>query len=79
MVCDNDCFNCKYPDCILKENRKTYIKQNLDVPAFTKEYYKAYREKNKEQISARYKKWYREHRGEILERRRGKKHELQSQ
>ena len=76
MVCDNDCFNCKYPDCILKEYRKTYIKQNLGISATTKEYYKAYREKNKEHIAARHKKWYQDHKEEILKKRKAKREGL---
>jgi len=78
MVCDNDCFNCKYPDCILRDNEKTNIKQNLGIPAFSKEYYAAYRAKNKDRIAERYKKWYHDHKEEIQARRKAKREGLKA-
>ena len=78
MICDKDCFNCKYADCVLGENEKTYIKQNLGIPAFTKEYYQAYREKNRERIAANHKRWYDRHREEIRAKRKAKREGLKT-
>ena len=78
MVCDKDCFNCPYPDCILR-NEKEYKKQNIGLPAYSKEYQKAYREKNREKLRNNHKRWYEQHREEISAKRkaeRGKKHEM---
>ena len=37
MICDEDCFNCKYPDCIMstyaekREQFKAYYQKNKDI------------------------------------------------
>ena len=81
-ICNGDCFNCIYDDCILPEDylkkqyRKNFIKSH---PKYYAEYReknreqireksKVYREKNKEQIRERKKAYYEKNKEQILER-----------
>ena len=44
-ICDEDCFNCKYDDCIKDDNRE-YRERNKDkIRAYKKEYYQKNRSK----------------------------------
>ena len=62
MICDKDCFNCKYPDCIAtdyspkkEEYRKQYYQENKEKIA---EKSRQYREKNKEIIAECQRRYY---------------------
>ena len=67
-VCDNDCFNCKYDDCIKsdsdyemqnrKEYYRNYYQKNKDK---YREYNRAYREKHREELIAKAREYYRLH------------------
>lgn len=59
MICDNDCFNCKYPDCINNETRSVEPKKRGRKPIGEEllkqhrhDYYMAHREEK----AAYYKK-----------------------
>lgn len=72
MVCNRDCFNCIYPDCIDDSDEKPYVKQSINksIDTRSKTYYKAYREQNKERLKESHKKWYEAHKEEIAEKRK---------
>lgn len=46
MICDKDCFNCKYPDCIATDY------------SLRKEEFQKYYQKNKERLSEQRKQYY---------------------
>jgi hypothetical protein len=67
-LCDENCFECKYEDCILdklirKKKYEKYKQQEL-------EYCKEYREKQKEKIVEYRKKYYEKNRDNILEKQK---------
>jgi hypothetical protein len=73
-VCDFDCFNCKYDDCV-SDSSYNPIKveptsQREVKNARRRELYRANREKNIETS----KKYYKEHKEEILKKKREKYH-----
>ena len=66
MICDEDCFNCKYPDCIVEmtpiEKRRVYDREyyqrtKKDRIASSRKYQK----KNKEKIKAYNREYQREY------------------
>lgn len=72
-LCDKDCFNCKYEDCILstwqskKEYDALYYQKNRDIKIKrSKEWY----QNNKERRLEYNKKYYSEHREERLAKQR---------
>ncbi|MDE5977444.1 MAG: hypothetical protein K2G70_03110 [Turicibacter sp.] len=72
-LCDKNCAECKYDDCILptwnnkKEYDALYYKKNS---AIRKKRSKVYYENNKQKCSDYAKKYRQEHREEILNKRR---------
>lgn len=74
-ICDKDCFNCIYTDCILdgsdrpvKEAKEPKELKMTKQAVRMRKYYI----KNREKINARTKAYYWEHREEINARRRKK-------
>ena len=53
LTCNEDCFHCIYPDCI------------MDVLPSERNRINVYRQKHKEEIRAYQKKYYQEHKEEI--------------
>ena len=65
LICDMDCFNCKYPDCI-NNSRETKAERRMketEKPKKKSTYY----ERNRERILAKQKKYNSEHRAERRE------------
>ena len=54
VKCNNDCFNCPYPDCIIRD---TDIKIESEEDR-KREYQKHYRETHKEQAKKAQHDWY---------------------
>lgn len=75
MVCDRDCFNCKFPDCIESSGERIYRKQKIDtlVGDLPKSYAKMYREQNKERLDEWHKKWYEAHKEEVSAKRKAER------
>lgn len=71
MICDFDCFNCKFPDCI--EDEKNMPKEprtkkiDWDDPEVRKAYMKKYRLKNEERIKALKHEYYKKNREKLIE------------
>lgn len=61
MICDEDCFNCKFPDCIWGKSQK-HSQTNKKA-----ECQKRYYERNKEKIAERYKRYYERNKEKIAE------------
>ena len=68
-LCDKNCENCKYDDCILPtwSNKKEYLalyrQKNIDK---SKKYFREYYQKNKKARLEYQKKYNKEHREELL-------------
>ena len=65
MICDMDCFNCKYPDCINNSRETKAEKQMKETEKPKKK--STYYERNRERILAKQKKYNSEHRAERRE------------
>lgn len=75
MICDKDCLNCKYDDCIFDdEERKKRNAYQLEMYYKHREkklaYAKEYREKNKESQRKYHKRYYQLNRDELLRKAR---------
>lgn len=80
-VCDGDCFNCIYPDCIRDDighamrQEMREIDRSIVFPLSAKqkqiaERQKAYRDRNREQIAEYKKAYYDRNREQIAERQK---------
>ena len=86
MICDKDCFNCKYPDCIVDvisnddtNYTRDYNRQyRLKNKKYSREYFRKYREDNKERLKANHKKYYEAHKEEISAKRKAQRLEAHS-
>ena len=76
-ICNEDCFNCKYDDCMLdalgRYNEEPEPKELTEEQLKRKIKSARYYEKNKEAIKAQKKAYYYAHREEINAKRRKKK------
>lgn len=68
VECDDDCFNCKYDDCIKvqrnSEYYREYYKKNKEKMIQSQ---KKYNEKNKEKLAEYRKEYYKKNKEKILE------------
>lgn len=87
--CNEDCFCCPYPDCIIGANPRAYDPDYYRlhrerIQQTQKKYYEKNREKilayqheyykeNREKIAAQHRAYYKAHREEILARAREKR------
>lgn len=71
-ICNEDCFHCPYPDCVrddltaatyaeLAELEKTIINPPTAAQAKVAAYKRAYREANKEKVTAKQRAYYAAH------------------
>ena len=76
-VCSEDCFNCKYDDCILEEKDVKPEKELSQEPRNIRrrEYWRA----NAERLNAHKRAYYAENREEINARRRKRTKEKKEQ
>lgn len=76
-ICNEDCFNCKYDDCMLdslgRYNKDIEPEKISEQKLKKKIYRKQYYEKNKERLQAEHKAYYLAYREEINAKRRKKK------
>lgn len=76
-ICNEDCFNCKYDDCILdslgRYNKEPEPKEVSEKKMKNRIRMARYYQENKEAIKAQKKEYYYAHREEINAKRRKKK------
>lgn len=74
--CNNDCFNCKFSDCILTEEEAGKLepkKYKMSEEArekwreYQRNYQREWRKAHLETVKARKRRYYLQHREEILE------------
>lgn len=84
MICDKDCFNCKFPDCILDDSDAVdervlcdldkQIEKSMTAEELRKqkqrEYGKRYYQEHKEECRARAKEYQRTHRWQVKQTKR---------
>ena len=74
-ICNKDCFNCQYPDCVLDEldaedyresrERDRLLKQRTDKQRKAAAQQKAYREANRDKVAAQQKAYYEANRDKV--------------
>ena len=64
MICDEDCFNCKFPDCVFdKEKGRQYYQKNKEKIA---EYQRRYYQENKEKKVEYQRQYYQRKKSQSL-------------
>lgn len=46
MVCDQDCFNCKFPDCVFTKDKEYYQKNKEKIAERHRQYYQKNKKKS---------------------------------